>query len=89
MARLTTAVHVQHPTTMEWIVLAPGDEPEPALAAEITNPHAWEDGEVPDSSPEPDQEPPPFGFTGPDTAPEPEPEPTSSKRRTKTTRTNA
>ncbi|MEU2558459.1 hypothetical protein ABZ626_03790 [Streptomyces longispororuber] len=87
MARLTAAVHIQHPTTMEWIVLAPGDEPEPVLAAEITNPHAWEGDEAAVSEADRPPEPPPFGFTGSDAAPEPEPEPTT-KRRTKTARAN-
>ncbi|MFE2842551.1 hypothetical protein ACFXKS_03150 [Streptomyces scopuliridis] len=75
--RLATAVHVQHPTSREWIVLEPGDEPDDDLAAEITNPDAWEDDE---STPDPEEpgseeskqeEPQPFGFTPP---PEPEPE---------------
>ncbi|MGW6238394.1 hypothetical protein [Streptomyces sp. NPDC055094] len=75
--RLATAVHVQHPTSREWIVLEPGDEPADDLAAEITNPDAWENDE---SAPHPEEpgteaseqeEMQVFGFTPP---PEPEAE---------------
>ncbi|MFE9559111.1 hypothetical protein ACFYOD_37400 [Streptomyces sp. NPDC006703] len=76
MARLAAAVHVQHPTTREWIVLEPGDEPAPELAAQITNPDAWQDGALPDSHAQLEQDEPeaPFGFTGAKPA-EPAPEP--------------
>ncbi len=55
-ARLAAAVHVEHPVSREWIVLAPGQEPEPEVAAVITNPDAWQDGtsaadETPEGSP--------------------------------------
>ncbi|WP_329317937.1 hypothetical protein [Streptomyces sp. NBC_01262] len=46
-ARLAAAVHLQHPTTHEPILLQPGEEPEPEVAALITNPEAWEDGILP------------------------------------------
>ncbi|MCZ4098281.1 hypothetical protein [Streptomyces sp. H39-C1] len=76
--RLAAAVHVEHPTTREWIVLEPGDEPDDDLAAEITNPDAWEvDESTPDAEESGPEEPkqdesPVFGFTA---QPEPEPEP--------------
>ncbi|MFI1100271.1 hypothetical protein [Streptomyces melanogenes] len=68
MPRLKSAVHVQHPITREWIVLQPGDEPSPELAAEITNPDAWEESDAPPATPptgeaEADKEP--FGFAAP------------------------
>ncbi|MER5642077.1 hypothetical protein ABT095_34710 [Kitasatospora sp. NPDC002227] len=47
-ARLATAVHLDHPTTRERIILQPGDEPEPEVAALITHPDAWEPDEAPD-----------------------------------------
>lgn len=75
MARLVTAVHVQHPQTREWVVLEPGDEPAPELAAEITNPGAWESGVLPEPEDQAEDEgQPPFGFA-PDESSEPEPEP--------------
>ncbi|WP_327297753.1 MULTISPECIES: hypothetical protein [unclassified Streptomyces] len=78
--RLATAVHVLHPVTHEWLVLEPGDEPDGELAAEITNPYAWEDGEEPAEGDEAREESglTAFGFTAPR---EPEPEPTGPKRR--------
>ncbi|MFJ3229909.1 hypothetical protein [Streptomyces sp. NPDC086787] len=90
--RLAAAVHVQHPTSREWIVLAPGDEPDDDLAAEITNPDAWEyDEPSPDpEETEPDDGAQPFGFTGPppqpeaEAAPEAEPAQPTPRRRRKT-----
>ncbi|MET9318829.1 hypothetical protein ABZX75_01305 [Streptomyces sp. NPDC003038] len=77
MARLVAAVHVQHPQTREWVVLEPGDEPASELAAEITNPGAWEGGVLPELEDQAEDEgPPPFGFA-PDESPQPEPEPDS------------
>ncbi|MBX7551556.1 hypothetical protein K1Y78_26825 [Streptomyces sp. tea 10] len=87
--RLATAVHVQHPTSREWIVLEPGDEPADELAAEITNPEAWE-GDEPASDTEVPEEQPPFGSTAPpdsEPGPESEPTPPAPSRRTKTTDT--
>ncbi|GAA3304737.1 hypothetical protein [Streptomyces cinereospinus] len=89
--RLAAAVHVQHPKSREWIVLEPGDEPDDDVAAEITNPDAWEDddpsSEPEESSaeePEPD-EPQPFGFTAPPEAEaEAEPAQPAPRRRRKT-----
>jgi hypothetical protein len=91
--RLATAVHVEHPTTREWVVLEPGDEPDDELAAEITNPHAWEDDEptADRDEPEPDgpkqEESPPFGFTGQPEA-EAEPAQLAPRRRRKTADTD-
>ncbi|MYU11495.1 hypothetical protein GTZ78_12480 [Streptomyces sp. SID8361] len=50
--RLKAAVYVQDPATREELILLPGEEPEPRLAALVTNPDAWE---VPpgDRGPEP------------------------------------
>ncbi|MDF9813000.1 hypothetical protein [Streptomyces sp. SPB162] len=98
--RLAAAVHVKHPTTRERIVLEPGDEPDDVLAAEITNPDAWEtDESMPDAEePEPEEpkqdEPSPFGFTAqpePEPAAEPEAEPAqpTARRRRKTADTGA
>ncbi|MFE2034295.1 hypothetical protein ACFXBB_13770 [Streptomyces scopuliridis] len=94
--RLATAVHVQHPTSREWIVLEPGGEPDDDLAAEITNPDAWENDELARDPEEPgleepeQEEPQPFGFT-PTPEPEPEAEPVqpAPRRRRKTADTDA
>ncbi|WP_413809670.1 hypothetical protein [Streptomyces sp. OE57] len=50
--RLKAAVYVQDPATREELILLPGEEPEPRLAALVTNRDAWE---VPpeDGGPEP------------------------------------
>ncbi|MFF8990019.1 hypothetical protein ACF09H_08750 [Streptomyces sp. NPDC014983] len=81
--RLATAVHVQHPASREWIVLDPGDEPDEELAAEITNPDAWEDHETaPDEEEQEPEEPKPFGFTA---LPEAEATPPAPSRGRKTT----
>ncbi|MEU6467382.1 hypothetical protein [Streptomyces sp. NPDC046976] len=54
MGRLAAASPVRHPVSHEWVVLEPGYEPDEDLAAEITNPHAWEeDGTASDDEPEP------------------------------------
>ncbi|MFJ2203209.1 hypothetical protein [Streptomyces violaceusniger] len=42
MPRLKAAVYVQDPTTREELILLPGEEPEPRLAALVVNPDAWE-----------------------------------------------
>lgn len=42
-----------HPVTNEPLILQPGDEPDPDCAAAITNPQAWENGEVPPVTPPP------------------------------------
>ncbi|MFF7476671.1 hypothetical protein [Streptomyces sp. NPDC008092] len=48
MAKLVKAVFVKDPDRNRMVLLQPGEEPEPRLAALITNPGAWEDGELPD-----------------------------------------
>ena len=48
MARLIAAVHLTDPKTRRPVVLQPGEEPAPHLAALITNESAWEDGVLPD-----------------------------------------
>ena len=50
MAKLIKAVHVKDPDRNRTILLLPGEEPEPRLAARITNPDAWEDGQLPDAA---------------------------------------
>lgn len=47
MARLIKAVFVRDPERNRTVVLRPGEEPEPRLAALVTNPDAWEDGKPP------------------------------------------
>lgn len=42
VSRLIAAVYVQDPCTREELILLPGDEPSPELAALVTNPDAWE-----------------------------------------------
>ncbi|MET9436880.1 hypothetical protein [Streptomyces sp. NPDC006551] len=46
-AQLKSTVYVQDPDTHQTIELAPGTSPEPRLAALVTNPAAWVDGELP------------------------------------------
>jgi len=55
MAKLVKAVHVKDPDRHRMVLLLPGEEPDSRLAAQITNPDAWEDGVLPaqDSSAEP------------------------------------
>lgn len=47
MPKLVKAVHVRDPDRNRTVLLLPGEEPEPRLAALITNPDAWENGELP------------------------------------------
>ena len=54
MAKLRKAVHVKDPDRNRTVLLLPGEEPEPRLAAMITNPDAWEDGQLPDLEDTPD-----------------------------------
>lgn len=49
MAKLIAAVHVRDPERHRTVLLLPGEEPEPRLAALVTNPGCWEDGKLPDS----------------------------------------
>lgn len=47
MAILAMAVHLTDPKTHRPVVLQPGEEPAPHLAALITAPSAWVDGKLP------------------------------------------
>ncbi|MFJ8430472.1 hypothetical protein ACIQ9P_04110 [Kitasatospora sp. NPDC094019] len=53
--RLAHAVHVEHPVTGERTLLLPGAEVPAGLAAQITNPDAWEPD--PDGGTEPEPAP--------------------------------
>jgi hypothetical protein len=46
MAKLIKAVFVKDPDRNRTVLLQPGEEPEPRLAALVTNPDAWEDGKL-------------------------------------------
>lgn len=46
-ARLAATVFVKQPGTNQTVRLDKGSEPEPELAALVTNPSAWEGGELP------------------------------------------
>ncbi|MFI0929619.1 hypothetical protein ACH4TP_37710 [Streptomyces sp. NPDC021012] len=82
MAKLATVVFVRDPERHRTVILHPGEEPAPHLAALITAPEAWENGELPDlpdpeTGPEdndPDEGENANGQT-PGTEPTPEPEP--------------
>jgi hypothetical protein len=45
--KLIANVHVMDPRTHQMVQLEAGSEPEPELAALVTNPDAWEDGKLP------------------------------------------
>lgn len=47
MAKLVANVHVKDPRTHQMVQLEAGSEPEPELAALVTNPDAWEGGKLP------------------------------------------
>jgi hypothetical protein len=47
MAILAKTVFVRDPERHRDVMLAAGEEPEPRLAALVTNPDAWEDGKLP------------------------------------------
>lgn len=47
MGKLVRAVHVTDPKSGRRLVLAPGEEPAPHLAALVKNPAAWEGGKLP------------------------------------------
>jgi hypothetical protein len=53
MARLIKAVFVRDPERHRTVLLNAGEEPEPRLAALVTNPDAWEDGKPPTEAKEP------------------------------------
>ncbi|MGW0822546.1 hypothetical protein [Streptomyces sp. NPDC002845] len=96
-ARLAAAVHLQHPSTREPVVLQPGEEPKPEVAVLITNPDAWEDGimpelpqpEEPDAAlvPQPQPVTEPVKEPSPATVGIPKPEPTPSRAESPKTRT--
>jgi hypothetical protein len=53
-AQLATSVHLTDPETHETVILDPGTCPEPRLAALVTNPSAWIDGNLPAEADEDD-----------------------------------
>ena len=57
MAKLSKAVYVRDPERHRTVLLKPGEEPAPHLAALVTNPDCWEDGKVPGSKTEADTTP--------------------------------
>ncbi len=50
MAALRKSVFVRDPDRNRTVVLRAGEEPEPRLAALVTNPDAWENGQLPDTA---------------------------------------
>jgi hypothetical protein len=54
MPKLITAVFVRDPDRHRTVLLQPGEEPEPRLAALVTNPDCWEDGKLPEPVEAPD-----------------------------------
>lgn len=52
MAKLAKAVFVRDPDRHRTVLLNAGEEPEPRLAALVTNPDAWEDGKLPQAAKE-------------------------------------
>jgi hypothetical protein len=82
--RLAVAVHVEHPDTHEPLVLLPGDEPEEAVEAAITNPFAWEQADA-DEEPEPEDDGD-QGDSKPDAEPKPDTEQPAKTSRARTTR---
>lgn len=56
MAQLIKAVFVRDPERHRTVVLHPGEEPAPHLAALVTNPDAWKDGKLPDTATQPLEE---------------------------------
>ncbi len=47
MTQLAATVYVTDPDTHQTVTLAQGTNPEPRLAALVTNPAAWVDGKLP------------------------------------------
>lgn len=47
MAKLSKAVYIRDPDRNRTVILKPGEEPAPHLAALVTNPDCWEDGKAP------------------------------------------
>lgn len=50
MAKLVKAVFVHDPDRHSTVILRPGEEPEPRLAALVTAPEAWEGGKLPSAA---------------------------------------
>ncbi|WP_326737071.1 hypothetical protein [Streptomyces sp. NBC_01022] len=69
--RLATAVHLEHPTTHELLILQPGEVPDEDVAEAITNPDAWETAE--EVTTDVPQETPASAAPGPEPVPEPVP----------------
>ncbi len=57
MAKLSKAVYVRDPERHRTVVLLPGEEPAPHLAALVTNPDCWEDGKAPSAQDDADTPP--------------------------------
>ncbi|MFE7276901.1 hypothetical protein [Streptomyces sp. NPDC057623] len=51
--RLIAAVYVKDPATHEDLILLPGENPDPEIAALVTNPDAWDAPPYDDVEPEP------------------------------------
>lgn len=73
MAKLITTVFLKDPDRQRTIILNPGEEPAPHLAALITNPDCWEDGKLPDAAQDADSGD--GSDPSADADPEPSPEP--------------
>jgi hypothetical protein len=88
MARLVRTVYLTDPQTHLAVRLDPGAEPEEHLARLITNPAAWEDGQVPvaeEAAPPPNPNPVISEVIEPGDEPGDEPEAKRpARRRTKT-----
>ncbi|WP_329047151.1 hypothetical protein [Streptomyces sp. NBC_01422] len=73
MAKLCKAVYVRDPERHRTVLLMPGEEPAPHLAALVTNPDCWEDGKAPGGKTEdattPKDETPTEGDDSEDTKP--------------------
>jgi len=50
MAKLVKATFVRDPDSHRTVLLLPGEGPEPRLAALVTNPDAWENGQLPEAN---------------------------------------
>lgn len=73
MAKLSKAVYVRDPDRNRTVLLKPGEEPAPHLAALVTNPDCWEGGKAPGGQAAADTTPkeaePTEGDTSKDTKP--------------------
>lgn len=64
MARLAADTFVKDPQTRQMVHLRTGEEPAPQYAALITNPAAWEGGQLPTTTETADTPPPSDGGGG-------------------------